>query len=284
MISRLLAVSFLATSTLLAQEVTFNKQNPAVGDRRTEEGTMSTDMEIKVAMGGNVLQTVKQSQGEEESFRWTVLAVDGKEVTKAKIECMKKVASGNGPMGEMKEESPLVGQTVIATLEDGEIAITDEEGNKVDGEIAAAAKEEAEGKLGKKKSDFSTLIPDRPVKIGETLELSGDKARELFAQGSEGLEDVKITLTLKEQTKHAGHDCGVFDIAVEMGGEQQGMEIGGKLAGKLYLATATTWPVEMNLEGNMKVSGAQEQGGQKIDIDGSGPMKMTRKASYDKVK
>ena len=52
------------------------------------------------------------------------------------------------------------------------------------------------------------------------------------------------------------------------------------LAGELLIDTATTWPLLMELEGNMTVTGEQSQGGQTIEFVGTGPMKMTRSASY----
>lgn len=277
----------LVVPALSAQDVTFTKKKLAVGDRRTDKGEMSMNMNIEVSMGGQVLQSMEQTQGEKEEIRITVLAKDGDDISKLEIHCVQKSSSQSGPAGEMSDESPLTGQTVVATKKGEEILITDGEGNEIEDEdVVDAAREEAEGKFSGKENEFSKIIPDGPMKVGQTLTVDPATARNMFAKDEDSpLDEIEMTLTLTGTKQHAGEEVGVFDVVLNMSGEAtEGVSLQAKLKGQLLLGTANCWPHDLGLEGDFVVSGAQSQGGQEISFAGKGPMKITRSAKYETVK
>ncbi len=250
--------AFLSATTTQTETITFHEKRPEVGDRRTDRGDMSMDMKMEIAMDGQVLQTIDQEQDEKEELRTTILAMDGDQVTKLELHCVNKVSRQVGPMGELKDESPLIGKTVIATWKDGEIAITDPEGEPVDSDVETAARDEVRGTFEDTSSQFDKVLPKRPIEVGETIEVDPETAREIFSSEDDSpLDEVVMTLTLKGRKEHEGHECGLFAISLTMKGEpNEGVAITASLTGELLLGIENTWPHLMSLAGDMKVSGS----------------------------
>lgn len=282
-----LALAVLVPAVAAQTEtITFKKQRPQVGETRTDRGNMSMKISIEVSMGGQVLQSMDQSQDEVEAMRTTVLAKDGDEITEVELHCIDKSSTQKGPAGEMKDESPLVGHTVVAKKKDGEIEITDASGEPVEEAIEEAAIEEAESTFRSREGNFAKIVPDRGIEIGEKLEVDAELARALFIEDEDNpLQDITMVLTLKGRKEHAGQDCGVFDVELTMkGAPNESATVKATLTGELLLGVETCRPLQLSLEGNFEMRGSQSQGGQEITFSGKGPMKIERSATYEQAK
>lgn len=293
MMIRALVLALFASLCSLSQaeeSVAFVKQAQAVGDRREDTQSMSAVMEIEVKVDGQVLQTVEHRQSETERIRTTVLATDGGEITKVEIECLDKTSAQTGPAGSTESKSPLIGATVVATRNGAEIELAGADGQPLDATLRKAALAEARTMLGDGDGEFQKILPDRPVEIGESFHIDLETARELLGVGKDdSLNEIELVLKLvrrlnwTNEKARTTHDVGLFDVSIRMSGEAApGINVSAELAGELLIDTATTWPLLMELDGEMAVTGEQSQGGQSIEFIGTGPMKMTRSAIYDR--
>jgi len=275
----------LPVANAQTETITFLEKKAEVGDRRIDRGDMSMTLNIDISMGGQVLQSMEQVQTEDDEVHTTILAMEGEQITKLEINCVRKVSVQNTPMGEMEDESPLTGQTFIAIWKDGDIEVQALQVNPLGAELEEAALEEANGKFGGDDGRFQQILPEGPMEVGTTIEVDPAMASSIFGQNDDSpLTDVKMSLTLTGKKEHAGHKCGVFDVVLTLGGEvDAGITMGVELSGELLLGIETSKPHSMALEGDVKMEGAQDQGGQAIEFSGVGPMKISRTATYDSV-
>ena len=177
------------------ETIEFTGRPMEVGDRRTDRGGTTMNATIEVSLGDQVIQSVDQMEIEEEEVRRAILAMDGDQVTKIELHCVKKVKAESGPAGESKTVSPIDGKTLFAVWNGGDIEVLDASGNPVDADEKEEALDVCRATFDNNVSEFASILPDRPVEVGETIEVDPDVARGVFSGADPTLEVAQAART-----------------------------------------------------------------------------------------
>ncbi|MDF1665956.1 MAG: hypothetical protein P1V97_29640 [Planctomycetota bacterium] len=262
-----------------AQEISFKKKTPAVGDsQQTTEHSTSTN-NIEVSQNGKLLQKMKQTAEESKVDTITVLALDAGKITKIKVHVAKNEVKQDVGMGAQSKKNPLVGKTFLIEKTGDDIVVTDEAGKKLGDDLAKVAVIEYSDELGDFKNEFTKIIPDKSVKVGETLKVSEKVAQSFFNSKKEKnpLKVDDFTLTLKGTKNINGVDIAVFEMTVKFSGAPApGAKIAVEMTGPLHIGIHDCYPYLMDLKGKMSIQGSQ----QGMDIKGVGENKLKKTGSY----
>ncbi|MDF1665957.1 MAG: hypothetical protein P1V97_29645 [Planctomycetota bacterium] len=265
-----------------AQEVTFKKGVPGVGESRssTEETAMTNKMAI--TMNGQVVQKVEQKTSETKSHTVTVLARDGEKISKIKVHLKKKEAKQDVGQGPQSKKSDLVGKTFVLEQKGDDVVVTDEAGKKVDDTVAKEVKGDFAKSLGDFDNKFAEVLPDGAVKVGDTITVDKKKANKFFKDGDDKdpMQVEVFTLKLTGTKKINGVTVAVFEMHVKFSGEPNpGMKIVMDMKGTAHVSVDSSYPHLLDLKGPMTVVG-KNQG---MDIKGDGEMKMKFHSTYGKA-
>lgn len=284
---RLLAISLtcltfsaLPMNSALAQEsYHFKKKGPTVGTKRVSKEGMDMTNEFAVGANGQVIQTVKQKLKAKKHFVFTVLATKDETVTKLKVHVKAHSETlDQGPMGVNSKKNPLVGKTFIIEQIDDVVAVTDGDGNPVDEALVKEARKEFGKEVGKKEdTDFDDIIPDRPLKIGETLKVPPALAKKMFDAEEDGTKIEQFSIKFVAVETKNGVKLGVFEMVMNMSVKPAAaLTMTVKMKGKMRLGIENSWPYEMSLKGPLVFKGSQ----QGMDLDGKGTMSLSNSAQY----
>ena len=289
------------SSGLVAQEEAkkyhFKWKNPQKGDLQGVQMKGNVNMDIEVAVNGQVMQSMSMTQKMAMKKKVTVLASNAEGITKAKVTYDELTNEQNMDAGGMAPEMPeddnnddqLVGKTFIVTLADGGATVTDGEGGEISGDIADAVKDK-ELKDGKYEwcPNMSKEFPDRPIAIGETIKLTGAGAMSFLPDTQdemEGTDDIEVVLTLKSIKKILGTECGMFDVEVKMKAQPEaGMTISGLPKGQVAIGVKNMWIYKMDIDGDLKMEGAAPEAEVPVEIGGSGKIDFDIMVLYGKGK
>lgn len=264
-----------------AQEVTFKKATPAVGETNATTEEMKMSNKISVSANGNVIQEVDQKMQETKASKMTVLAVDGKKITKIKVTYKKKEAKQDVGQGPMNKSSKLVGKTFILSKSGDAVTVTDEAGKKVDDAVAKEVEADHSKNLGEFDNKFAEVLPDRAIKVGETITVDKKKANSFFKDkdDKDPMNVETFTLKLTGTKKINGVMVGVFDMHVKFAGEPgPGMKMTIDMKGTAHVGVDNCYPHLMDLKGPLAMNG-KNQG---MDMKGAGEMHMKIHAVYGK--
>lgn len=273
---------YLAAVALIAplhgqdvDSITFERAPRQVGEQFTEVRSMKSEMEVEVSLDGEVVHRNSEADSRDAEFRVEVLELKGGRVTKVEIHTV-TLAKSKGPAAESKDVSPLAGLTFHATLVDDEVEITDAQGEPVEQNVAGAAKALA-GPILKPKP---RLIPDRPIKFGETLSLDFDQVGALMEPSSEDdTEDFEFTLKLTGTRQLDGIECGVFETAMSYAaGASSGVVSRQDLEGVVLVEIASGRVRSMALSGEVVGAGQVTRGSREyeVEVDGTIEAEFTR--------
>ncbi len=176
------------------------------------------------------------------------------------------------------EHDPLEGQTLVGRradgawhfeFEDGKIIPTDEQKKKLE-------------KYGKKWGTDETFYPEKPVEVGATWELSGERLAMFLGGGDFTSPKGKLVCTLEKMVEHDGVKCASVKIDAEV---EAGMPTGDgepemrskiKFQGTVLRAIDQFVDLTADLKGEMSSTGSRELGDAKMDITVKGPLHITQ--------
>ena len=131
---------------------------------------------------------------------------------------------------------------------------------------------------------WTKFLPGRPVKLGETFNLEGQEALEIWGKNDGTIKEASVSFTLKERVLVEGRECARFDATLLITGVQaikDGPIQNFTMKGSLILDTATSRPTQLKLNGT--VTWPEQKGPQGIIVsEGTGTMTMEMEATYSK--
>lgn len=270
------------TSAANAQEVTFKKAIPGVGEARLETEDMKLVNKISVSMNGQVVQEVEQTQKVAKSAKVTVLARSGKKIAKIKVDCIKGETTENAGRGAKTTKSDLVGKSFVLTDTGEKVLVSDENGKRVTKDDAARVKISYSKALGEFSNKFGDVLPERAIKVGETLTIEQAKANKFFRDDAKKVTlNVEIfTLKLTGTKKISGVTVAVFEMHLKFVDKfAKGMKLTTDLKGSALVGVDTCFTHLMDLKGPMEMDG-KNQG---MTMKGLGSMHMKIHVEYSKV-
>lgn len=244
---------------------------PEVGGTRVDREAFELVMDISEISGGKVLRsehTVEQRSAVEHS---TVLATDGKAITKKKVRVEKDEMVKSQGERTQKSPSPLTGKTYVLSIVNGKLAVAREGGEPVSElEIERlSAKNQNFGKPPR----FADFVPPGPLTPGQTFKPSSSALGEMFGGGGKEFGDVEFRFEGEEQGPGGRLARFTFRALII---EKTGVKIATK--GHAVLRVDSGWPTELEVNGDLVLDTAGDAPGTKIS--GRGKMKMKLAAEY----
>ncbi|MBX9578696.1 MAG: hypothetical protein K2X87_00160 [Gemmataceae bacterium] len=230
-----------------------------------------TNAEVRLKVGGMELearQTLTATEDEEVTF----LAVDGRQVTKARTKVVKEKVDTVTTLGGADMEDSKDGDL------DGEVIVSERTGpgkwkhSLVDTKPNEKQQKDLDKRVGPESDD--DLYPEGKVKVGHEWTVDATALQKVFGGSIQDLKG-KLKARFVKVEEVDGEECAV----VEMSGTIKGVakEDEGDLAVEMDM-TGTTWrsvktgvDVKDRAKGTVKMSGKLDMDGQKIDIALEGP-------------
>ncbi len=240
------------------------KPNEAKGDKISHQST--TKVSIKIDMQGQEIPV--DSTSITKQVREIHEAVDGR-ATRLTLETTEEVTKSSSPMGVQEQNGPLHGLKVTYKIVDGKPVVETPE--KL-AEAAVAALE-----IGR----HYKFLPKTPVGLGESWEIKGQDAVDLFGKKGEKVISAKVVNTLKEVKELDGKKVAVITskIEVKQVGQPEGapMEqtITFKAEGENIVLIEKGLSISVKMKGSMDlVMGPEDEEGA---LKGSGTIEIEAK-------
>ena len=230
------------------------------------------DAAVRLKVAGMELDA-KQTMTATDEEEVTFLAVDGRQVTKARTKVVREKVETAIALGGA-EEPP---ETKDGDL-DGEVIVSERTGpgkwkhSLIDSKPTEKQQKDLDKRVGPESDD--DLYPDGKVKVGHAWEVDAAALQKVFGGSIQELKG-KLKAKFVRVEEVAGEECAV----VEMSGTIKGVakEDEGDLAVEMDMA-GTTWrsvktgvDVKDRAKGRLKMSGKLTMDGQKLDIVLEGP-------------
>jgi hypothetical protein len=278
-------IAFATTSAIVQpsatpvgeKEIRFSRRVPKKDQVIHEENNMDLTMSISVKKGDKVLSEANMRQGEFQKKKTTVLAADDWSVSRVRCEYLDKTSTESADGGELKKKVAVVsGKTYIVTAKNGELEVTDADGEAVTKKEREEVKKDHDD-LGKP-NKMAELLPDRPIAIGEKLTPPTNIIRAMLSPGDDSMELKDVTLTFKSIEGTGATRTGVFDISLNIGSSKKkgSPPVEMTLIGSLKLLVESSLPLELSMSG--PISLATNEGG--TSIRAKGDAKFSAKATY----
>ena len=255
--------------TVAQQSVTFKLKTPAVGYEISESDLSDLQQTLTISKDGKVIQTVEQKILTNLVTKLSVLETKGKEITKIKVVCSKHEIKQKIP-GLEAPKNVLNGKTLLIEKKDDKKIVTDASGDSVSKDVAKIALEKFGETVGPYENKFYEILPKRPVKIGETIQLDKKMAEKFFNEGSKSKEKMvvkKFDIKLKSIKEENSSKIAVFDCNfVLVTGAQ--MEMMMDMKGICHIEVETSRLRLFDVKGDVAMKGGAEQ----LKIKGKGKM------------
>ncbi len=272
-----MALAVPSAAPTVEKELRFSRRVPKKDQVILDETGMDLTMSISVKQGDKVLSEANLRQSETEKKKTTVLAADDWSVSRVRCEYLDKNSTESADGGEQKKQVAVVsGKTYIVTAKNGEIEVTDADGEAVTKKEREEVKKDHDD-LGKA-NKMAELLPDRPIALGEKLNPPTNIVRAMMKPGDDSMDLKDVTLTLKSVEGTGANRAGIFDMSMSIGSSKKkgSPPIEMTLTGTLKLLVDSTLPLEMSLTG--PISMATNEGG--ASIRAKGQAKFSAKAAY----
>ncbi|MEM8873445.1 MAG: hypothetical protein AAGD32_04215 [Planctomycetota bacterium] len=253
------AAGLLVTgAAALAQQVNLQVNVPA-GTTYQFQSQESVDLNMQMMMQGMPPQQMQQQIASRTGGSLKVLeSQNGKP---SKVEVTFDAQSGGqvqGPMGNQQIPFALAGQTVTATI--------DPQGN-VSLQPAGNADPATMQAISQIVTVDEELFPGRPVGPGDSWQVNA--ADLLDAAGAQG----SVNVRFDGVQNLAGRQVAVLQTQTQMQGMDQGMQTRVEMAGPVLVDLETGLVVKVDLQGQMNLSGQQQQQGMVANVEGTGQMR-----------
>lgn len=248
-----LAVVILLTTVLHAEQVRFSKQPARAGDRLRQVIDCDLQADLAIQQAGQLIDSSRKGLRRQQDRSLTILDLRRGRPVRAQVDY--HAATNTTTQAESAAptvtKEPVNGKSYLITRIDGELQITD-----VDGQLPPPEELEiirANMQTFGLPNPLADFFDGRSIRIGETVSLPAEVARELLGvTGTVG--DIKrFRLKLVKTEMIAGARCAVFETLVETSSQQQGhMTLLMKGHLKMEIATCRT-PV-MSMAGPVAIS------------------------------
>ncbi|MCC6668292.1 MAG: hypothetical protein IT375_31400 [Polyangiaceae bacterium] len=246
---------------------------PGPGSQRTDRESFVLGLDITMTEGKKVIATEKSGEGKRMVRHTTVLANDGRAVTKKKVRYEELVEVSKKGEREQRVPSPLTGKTYVIAWVQGRVVYSDEGGKPVsEFEGEALAKDNKD--FGKP-PQFASFVPNRPLAPGEKFTPAKEALADMFG-GGKSYGDVEFTFAGAEE--RAGKKVGRFDFTMTITDERQGSVTTIRSKGAVLIAVQSGWPLELAMGGQVSISAPGDKPQRRVN--GSGVLEMKLAAEY----
>lgn len=279
-----LAISIvLATASLAVgqQTVTFQKRSAQVGDKAEQSLQCDLQLVMSIRQSGQTVQEQKQSLLREQRRHLTILQVEKDKPLKAEVRYDASLVTVQPPEGTAeKVTQPIMGKAYLISRSGKTLSITYPDGSappKEETEIVAANMETF-GQV----NPIAEFFAGKKVRVGDTLQLPNDLARELlgFAEtpGAVSSFQLKLVEVLAPKSQ-GGSPVAVFSIELRADdSKQDGVQM--QLTGKLEMEVATCRSRAVSLAGPVMAEETHGPKNGEFQVRSEGQIEVAVRAEY----
>ena len=275
-------VQAATTSTACAAEsYRFNDRAPQVGDQATQGIDFDLKLSMTVHQSGQVIESVHRDMQRKQRRRVTVLEINGRRVTRAKVYYEKSeqtlVEVDKPPV---LARHPVVGKTYLVSRpggERGELVITDEQGRVPPPEELAIVQGSMVA-IGRP-NPWIRFLSGRTLTQGETVRMPNHLAADLLGMGGTVDEVTRFEITLSEVRQVGGATCAVLQTQIESK-SPLGSGVNMRIGGHFLVEMDTCRTLAAELTGDVAISEVHGPAGGQFAVDGKGNMRVVIEAEY----
>jgi hypothetical protein len=248
-------------------------------------------LHTQIVTDGKVAQQFDQTEDKGADKVLTVLEADARGPVRLRIEYrrMRFAQSGGSAndgdaTGAAPLSNPLAKHTFVLERNGESFRVLDTTGTPVEKSLAELVLEEEAahgGELRRAGDMFARELAGKPVQPGDTLEMSREVAR-AFVDAREGLDAVSMKVVPMPEVTHDGNVIVAFDtqLVLEDKGTDGAAPTQIELKGLVRVDAATGRYLSTELEGTLTLGQALADASRTVEVTGSGPWKITDRASY----
>jgi len=255
----LVAVIVLGLCARQSEKVTLTWA-PKQGDKFKTTQSMTMKVKANVVAGEQKQSFEVENRQIEVRTHEMLEVVDGK--PKSVVFDTEKSVEEQKPPGAdefQTKEKPLHKTRITVTEKNGKLSY--EGGEGVDPKDLK--------KLDLEADKFSQTFPGKPIAVGESWEVAGEKARALFGKDDNDFKDGKVSCTLKEIKEIDGRKCVVVDMDLDLTGKSaEGVEISMSTSGQVIVLLDRGYAISVKLKGKVTMSTENDQ----MTMHGEGPI------------
>jgi hypothetical protein len=264
------------------------------GDVISTQTSSHSVLHTQIVTDGKVAQQFDQTEDKGADKVLTVLEVDLRGPVRLRIEYRRMrfaQSGGNATGGDSPDAAPLqnpLAKHAFVLERDGEsFRVLDASGNAVEQSLAelVLAEESAHGGELRRAGDmFARELAGKSVQPGDTIEISRDVAR-AFVDGREGLDAVSMKVVPMPEIALDGNVVAAFEthLLLEDKGAGDAAPTKIELSGIVRIDVATGRYLSTDLEGTLSLGQATADASRAVEVTGSGPWKITDRATYARI-
>lgn len=277
-------VAIFMAQNASAQSVTFKEGKDSAGRSKVIEETIQLQSDIEVKSNGQVMQTQKSTRDEKKKTVVTILSTKDGQAQSLQVDVVKRSVVEGGSRGERKIGDELSGRSFILKKVDGAIKVTDKDGGKVEEAMAKDVTRLFKDEFAGRSRQFGSLLAGKSVQVGQSFKVPDAIARSFITPRRSGQKEFDIqacSITMKSKAMVNGRVVALFDMVLKLKGSPNPViDVAFDFKGTLEIEVDGCWTRAIQLKGPVTISGEQNQGGMKIEIEGIGSMKLRRSLSY----
>ncbi len=262
-----------------APSLVFEKKPLAAGASYKQTSLADMAMEMVVVMGQQP-NKVATHEKREEARTTTVLDTKDNAITKVEVhyDDQRTIKRDSGQAEAVEIKSPVMGKTYVVTATaEGTIEVTYKNGTApVPDEVQIVRSHH--NTLGKP-DQFAQLLPDKPVTVGQKVEVPAGLIKNMMNINDEPMEIEEFAFTLKAITDVSNQLAGRFELVLKMSVKPgPGMKMVMDMRGDVVLLQSGLLS-SFSLEGPARVELDDSLKGQ-VQANGGGQMSFSKSLTY----
>jgi len=257
------------------QKYRLKESLPVKGDAYTQDGAFEMTMDIMAKVVGTDQQfgPLPMTFRQREKYSENVLEADKKGASHVRRTYSVSRSVNTPQPGQPPKTKTNVrqGKTVVMKRFAGKAVITATPGKLPADEIAELKKEFL-------KESHPEFFPEHEVAPGDEWTIEGEQAARIF--GGAGFDKATMKARFEEIVPFQGRQCARVHVMLEIEGKADAMPMTMSVEGKIHHALDIQRTLSADLQGTVSMTSQLDQGGSKLDLEGTGPAKFTWTVSW----
>ncbi len=272
---------WLSTSLISAQEVVFQRQAAVRGDQSRQQLSCDLDLTMSIRQGGQIIQQQKQLVQRQQQRELTILQAQASVPQQAQVSYQDSVVTLKSADQEpQSSKQPVTGKTYLVTRQGDKLSITYPDGTQPP-EAELIIVQENMDTFGLP-NPIATFFDGRKVRVGQTLQLPTELARDLlgFAATGDAVSQFNLKLaSIRPAASAQASPQAVFEITLKAQ-DPEATGVSMALTGQMIMEVQTCRSLAVTLTGPVVASEMHGPDGGQYELHSQGQIDVAVKADY----